>query len=113
MDMNTASHTDIAKQAIVSYVSLHPNSYTAAMGLGELYMGSNDYYSASTVYRKIIETHPKDAPALNNLAFALLNLHKPKEALIYAKKAVQEGGIFLGEYKQTLSQIQQRLKEVP
>ncbi len=56
--------------------------------LARILMESKRYEEAVEAYKKVIEFNPNDVPAINNLAYLLMdNLDKPKEALRYSEKA--------------------------
>lgn len=60
-------------------------------------------------FRQVVVTHPDYAPAYNNLAQVLLELNKPRQALTYARKAVDIGGVHAAEYQATLTDILEML----
>lgn len=78
--------------------------------LANLYYEEGEYQSATTMYKEILKNEPQNPQNLNNLANSLLRQNKPSEALIYAKKAVEIGGIYLQIYKRTKIEIEDFLK---
>jgi tetratricopeptide (TPR) repeat protein len=111
LDMYEVGDKELAKYALVAYVSKNPNSLVAMIALGNIYFLQNDFNSAAFVYKKSLEIEAENPVVLNNLAISLLRQNKPKEAKKYAQKAIKLGGVFLQKYKNTLDEIEQSLKE--
>jgi uncharacterized protein (TIGR03790 family) len=80
---------DGARQALEEAVRIDDSLIDAWRGLSSLYEEAQDYDKAAQVYRKLIDRDPKDASALNNLAYALaVREHQPAEALPLAERAL-------------------------
>ncbi len=112
LDMYDVGEKDAAKQAAVAYLSKKPSSYFGIITLANIYFSENDFKNAAFMYKEALKSNPKDAAALNNLALSLLRQNRPKEAIVYAKEAVQAGGKFLKKYQNTLLEIEEALKEI-
>ncbi len=111
LDMYDVGEKESAKQAAVAYLSKKPSSYFGIITLANIYFSENDFKSAAFMYKEALKSNQKDAAMLNNLALCLLRQNRPKEALVYAKEAVQIGGKFLKKYQNTLLEIEEALKE--
>jgi Tfp pilus assembly protein PilF len=70
--------------------ALSSSSITAREWLGVIALAQGDYARATALFRKVIESEPDNAKALNNLAYLLAEHGKrPDEALKYAQRAVE------------------------
>ena len=58
-----------------------PQDAQAFFGMGNCYVGKNDFAAAAAAYQKAIDLRPKYAAAYFNLGLALGQLHKDTEAL--------------------------------
>jgi uncharacterized protein (TIGR03790 family) len=78
-----------ARQALEQAVAIDDTVTAAWRVLGLLYEESKEHDKALTAYRKVVDREPKDALALNNLAYALaVREGSPKEALPLAERAL-------------------------
>jgi uncharacterized protein (TIGR03790 family) len=69
-------------------IALEPRLTSATLQLGSLYDEDAKYDKAIEAYRQVIAAEPRNATALNNLAYDLAeHQHDPKEALPVAQKA--------------------------
>jgi tetratricopeptide (TPR) repeat protein len=69
--------------------ALAPNAIAAQLRLANQYGRSQEHRKAVERYRIVIEAQPRNAVALNNLAYALgVHLKNPEEALPFARRAV-------------------------
>ncbi|HUO08546.1 MAG TPA: tetratricopeptide repeat protein [Phycisphaerae bacterium] len=71
-------------KAIASYsagLQKHPDDAQAWFGLGNCYIGKNDFASAVAAYQKAIAQKPTYSMAYVNMGLALRALHRDKEAL--------------------------------
>ncbi len=103
-----AQRWDIAVQAYTTAANKWPTSLGAQMGSGNSNYSLKKYSRAISYYRKSIAIDLNHAPAHNNIANALLDTGKIKEAGQHAMAAVKLGGPYLAAYKQTLEKIQQK-----
>ncbi|MGN6368098.1 MAG: tetratricopeptide repeat protein [Phycisphaerae bacterium] len=66
-----------------------PQDAAAWFGMGNCFMGRNDFTNAAAAYQKAIDLRPKYAAAYLNLGLALGQLHRDKEALAAIQTARQ------------------------
>ena len=69
-----------------SWLKAHPKDAKFRVFLAEMANSRKDYAAAATHYRAVLADQPKNPGLLNNLAWALGELHDPK-ALSYAEEA--------------------------
>jgi tetratricopeptide (TPR) repeat protein len=77
-----------ARQELNTILSKSENS-TTRQWLGMLEASQGNQSAAIASFRKVLETQPNNAIALNNLAFLLAESGQAAEALKYAEKAVE------------------------
>jgi Tfp pilus assembly protein PilF len=78
-----------ARQALEQAVELAPESPTINLQLGLMLEEMGEYELATARYRKVIASQPRNAIALNNLAYGLAVHRKmPAEGLSFAQQAV-------------------------
>jgi len=102
-----ARRWNVALQAYTTAANKWPNSLGARMGSGNSFYALNKFTQSITYYQKALVIDPNHAPAHNNIANALLETGKLKEAEGHANSAIKLGGPYLAEFKQTLLKIQQ------
>ncbi len=86
---NFAKDTAGARAALVEATTIAPTLASAQLQLGLILEQAGEYEAAMERYRRVIESSPKNAVALNNLAYALAVRHNaPDEALPLARRAV-------------------------
>ena len=69
--------------------ALAPNAIAAQVRLATLYGTLQEHRKAVERYRIVVQAEPRNALALNNLAYALaVYLKNPEEALPFARRAV-------------------------
>jgi uncharacterized protein (TIGR03790 family) len=85
-----ASGDTAAGEALLAQAfALEPRLLAVGLRLGGLHELRGDYAKAVDIYRIVLNSHPENVIALNNLAFALgEKLGQPKEALPYAERAM-------------------------
>ena len=88
-----------------------PKSLAARMGLGNSRYALGDVRGAEEAFRQATRDHPKAAAAYNNLAQTLLDQGRLPEALAAAQRAVELGGPQSDTSRETLKQIETRLKK--
>ena len=77
------------RSALEQATELAPNAIAAQLRLAMLYGRLQDHRKAVERYRIVIDAQPRNALALNNLAYALgVYLKSPHEALPFARRAV-------------------------
>ena len=87
IDLLGANWTDARKQ-LTSILATKGEDALARKWLGMLEVSASDPAAAITDFRKVVESQPNDATALNALAYLLAeNGNQPDEALKYAQKA--------------------------
>lgn len=79
---------DEAKRKLRDLIAAEPNQVRAQHWLGELEEFQGNHQKALELFRKVIESEPQNADALNNAAYILSTFaNQPDEALKYAQKA--------------------------
>ena len=79
-----------ARQALEQAVEIAPDSPATQMQLGLLLETSGEHAAANARYRRVLALQPKNAIALNNLAYGIAVHEKaPAEALPFAKQAAE------------------------
>lgn len=84
----TAGHPKDAEKTMEAWVVAHPNDLASRKMLGDLYLANHRLTEAETQYAALVKAEPKDADVINNLAWTLSLMDRPKEALAYARQAV-------------------------
>jgi tetratricopeptide (TPR) repeat protein len=78
-----------ARQSLEQAVAQDDSVSATWRALGLLYDTANEYDKALAAYRKVVALEPKDALALNNLAYAMaIREGNPKDALPIAERAL-------------------------
>jgi tetratricopeptide (TPR) repeat protein len=89
-----------------------PDSYGAAIGLGNASFAAGDYPTAETAFRRATMLRPSAAPAWNNLATVLAKRGKVDAALYTARRAV-ETGRDAAPYRATLKEVEAKAVASP
>jgi hypothetical protein len=100
--------------AIVAFqqaVATWPDSAQAQMALGNAYYGKGDPQKAIQSYSRAVQIEPRNADALNNLAYLLAETGDLKTAAEMAGRAVDVGGPRLEIYRKTLEEIKRKLSK--
>lgn len=97
------------QQAYMAGLRVWPKSLELQMGLGNLHYTQGEMVQAEHQYRAVLADNPGYAPACNNLADVLAGRGALIEALGYAQKAVQLGGVHALTYQATLKAIQDKI----
>ena len=89
--LDVAGHkVDDAEHRLQNLVASHGENTTARLWLGILDDVKGNHSAALENFRKVVQTDPDNAQALNNLAYLLADFsNQPDEALKYAEKAVR------------------------
>lgn len=96
---------EAARRAYLTALARWPRNFVARMGLGNAAYAANDFAAAEAAYRQAVHDHPEAADAWNNLAQALLQLGRKRDALAAAKRATDLGGARRAQYERTLKAI--------
>jgi tetratricopeptide (TPR) repeat protein len=88
IDLLQANWKD-ARQELTTILSAKGENPLARQWLGMLEATVGDQAAATADFRRVVESQPNNAIALNNLAFLLAENGKADEALKYAEKAVE------------------------
>lgn len=82
-----------------------PRHRNLLMGYGNLLLGKQYYADSAEVYSRVIALHPDYGPAHNNLAQALMELHRLEEAEQHVRAAMAIEDEFSAVYANTLREI--------
>lgn len=99
---------DDAQRAYQTALTRWPTSFGALLGIGNSSYARGDIVGAEHAFRRAVEFHPNAAVGYNNLAQALADQGRLREAEETAQRAVALGGPLLGTYQQTLEEIRRR-----
>ena len=80
---------DASKNILNGWIKEHPKDVLARLELANMYLGKGDEDKAMEKYSQVLDVQSDNTVALNNLAW-LLRDSKPKQALKYAKQAVEQ-----------------------
>jgi tetratricopeptide (TPR) repeat protein len=100
--------------AITAYemtITQWPESYSGWIGLGNSRYAIGDLSGAASAFRHASHLNQENGIAFNNLAQVLWEMGQPEEALTAAHQAIILGGPLLEKFKQTLYEIEARLKK--
>ncbi len=78
-----------AESLLDEWLDDHPNSVPARLYRAQLHIAAGDYDPATAQYERILERHPDNPVALNNLAMLTLE-QDPDRALDYAERALAQ-----------------------
>ena len=87
-----------------------PDSLGAGIGLANVDYALGDLKQAESVLRLMVEKHPDQAVAYNNLAQTISDQGRDAEALPLAERAVTLGGPHAAAARETLDAILRRHK---
>jgi putative PEP-CTERM system TPR-repeat lipoprotein len=76
-----------AREFLETWVTTHPEDWVSTRALAESHLAAGRLTDARAFYERIIAKNPRDAGALNNLAF-ILDREKDPGAMDYAMRAV-------------------------
>jgi putative PEP-CTERM system TPR-repeat lipoprotein len=82
-----AGKVDDAAATLAAWLGAHPGDLAIRRQLGDLYLAVGRFDAAIEQYDLVVKSDAKNAPALNNLAWALAQAGRPKAALPYARSA--------------------------
>ena len=92
-------------------ITLWPESYSAWIGLGNSRYAIFDLAGTASAFRHASRLNQKNGIAFNNLAQVLWERGQPEEALEAARQAIILGGPLVEKFRQTLYEIEARLKK--
>ncbi len=106
----TSGELDLALKAYETAAARDRSWDQPLINLGNVHASRGDWTQAAASYRQALKRNPENPEAMNNLAYALVNLDEPHEALEWSSKAVQtEPGTPL--FRATLAQALARTGE--
>lgn len=82
-----AGHNADAENTLKTEIAAHPDDVASRMALGDLYSSSTRYADAKAQYAAVVHQAPTNIVAENNLAWTLVLLNEPGQALPYARNA--------------------------
>jgi tetratricopeptide (TPR) repeat protein len=102
------SSPEAARKAYAAALRRWPDDPVLQLGAGNTAYAQRDYEAAVRAYRTLVTTHPGIADGWNNLAQALLDQGRRREAMAAIGNAVALGGPRLSSYRQLQQEIQAR-----
>jgi hypothetical protein len=108
--LEQAGKRQAAREAYVAMLVRWPESLGAGIGLANVDYALGDLKQAESVLRRMVEKHPDQAVAYNNLAQTIFDQGRDAEALPLAERAVELGGPHAAAARETLDAIERRLK---
>jgi len=99
-----------ATQAYETGVSRWPESLGGLLGLGNSRYKTGNLVGAASAFRRATRLFPENGIAFNNLAQVLLEMGQAGEAFNAARQAVSLGGPLSEEFRKTLSEIEEELR---
>lgn len=100
------SSPEAARKAYAAALRRWPNDPVLQLGAGNSAYAQRDYEAAVLAYKTLVAAHPGIADGWNNLAQALLDQGRRREALAAIGNAVAIGGPRLGSYRELQQEIQ-------
>ncbi|RJG03890.1 PA2778 family cysteine peptidase [Noviherbaspirillum sedimenti] len=97
-----------AQTAYATGLRKWPGQSTLMLGAGNMAYALGSLDAAVAAYRQLTKLHPASADGWNNLAQALLDQGKKKEAAVAIQRAVVLGGARLPRYLELQNEIQGR-----
>ena len=94
-----------AEEAYAALTAKWPDSYAGWMGLGNSRYTLRDFAGAERAFRSAIGLRPDGPQAWNNLAYALAEQNRRKDAIAAAERAVALGGAEAEQYRATLQEL--------
>lgn len=87
--LGNRGYTALAREQFEITLRLRPDQAKAHHHLGYIAVASGDFPRALEAYTLYLTRHPNDPDGLSNIGAALMNLHRPREALGYLERAVR------------------------
>jgi len=110
ISLESTGKRQAARDAYAAMLVRWPESLGAGIGLANVDYALGDLKGAESVLRRVVEKHPDQAVAYNNLAQTIFEQGRDAEALPLAERAVQLGGPHAAAARETLDAISRRLK---
>jgi len=85
----TSGELDLALKAYETAAAKDRSWDQPLINLGNVHSARGDWTQAAASYRQALKRNPENSEAMNNLAYALVNLDEPREALEWSSMAVQ------------------------
>ena len=85
----TSGELDLALKAYETAAASDRSWDQPFINMGNVHAALGDWTQAAASYQQALKRNPENPEAMNNLAYALVNLDKPREALEWSSKAVQ------------------------
>jgi tetratricopeptide (TPR) repeat protein len=85
----TSGELDLALKAYETAAAKDRSWDQPLINLGNVHSALGDWTQAAASYRQALKRNPENSEAMNNLAYALVNLDESREALEWSSKAVQ------------------------
>ena len=106
LGLEQARQWDAAARAYDAALQRWPGSLGALVGLGNCHIALGDLAAAEHALRRAAAAAPDSGDAANNLAHVLGRRGRRDEALVWARRAVKNGGPNQAIYRQTLQEIE-------
>lgn len=104
---------DFAKSFYQSAVVRWPGELVVLMANANISYQMGMLDAAREFYQQSIQVDSQYAPAHNNLALVLMEQGRLYEARQHAQSAIELGGKHVENYRQTLSEVEQKLRQNP
>jgi tetratricopeptide (TPR) repeat protein len=101
---------ELALSTYIAALNRWPGNLTAQIGVGNAAYRSHGLDQAERAFRLAAQDHPDSVAAFNNLAQTLADQARYEEALEAARQAVSLGGPLSQTAKETLADIERRMK---
>lgn len=85
----TSGELDLALKAYETAAAKDRSWDQPLINLGNVHSAQGDWTQAAASYRQALKRNSENSEAMNNLAYALVNLDEAREALEWSSKAVQ------------------------
>jgi len=108
--LERTAHRQEALTAYKAALDRWPASYAAHIAVGNCYYGLGELKAAEKAYRETAAHFPERGAAYNNLAQVLLEQDRCDEALAAIKRAMAIDGPAVKAYRQTLGEIEARMR---
>lgn len=107
--LERAGDARAARTAYARALERWPDNINASIGLANTYYAAREYKEVEKVLKAALSRHPDSVVALNNLAQALSDQGRHKEALPLVERAASLGGPFASAVGETRALILKRL----
>jgi tetratricopeptide (TPR) repeat protein len=100
-----------ARDAYLAATEKWRDNQLALLGLGNTAFSLQDWQTAETAFRRLVDIASDPVPALNNLALTLDAQGQLAQALEVAHRAVRLGGPFASQSRNTLTTLVEKATE--